>query len=178
MNECVIHENFHTKHSRLTAPDEHMPYIIQLHIMSIRWAYYEQMKQQNIWSVHMFRERDRETDTQTDTDTQTETGRQTGGQNIVYHNLGRWRDGKVFPNDQSTTKVIIILGRHLSRGLGKMLQEPKRPNLERLIGEANVHSQHRHFHFFVRCTLPPGVYLSVHVCTCVWERHWGEGGGN
>ena len=58
-----------------------------------------------------------------------------------------------------------------------MLQEPKRPNLERLIGEANVHSQHRHFHFFVRCTLPPGVYLSVHVCTCVWERHWGEGGG-
>ncbi len=49
----VIHENFHTKHSVLTAPDEHMPYIIQLHIMSIRWAYYEQMKQQNIWSVHM-----------------------------------------------------------------------------------------------------------------------------
>ena len=49
----VIHENFHTKHSVLTAPDEHMPYIIQLHIMSIRWAYYEQMKQQNIWLVHM-----------------------------------------------------------------------------------------------------------------------------
>ena len=49
----VIHENFHTKHSVLTAPDEHMPYIIQLHIMSIRWVYYEQMKQQNIWSVHM-----------------------------------------------------------------------------------------------------------------------------
>ena len=49
----VIYENFHTKHSVLTAPDEHMPYIIQLHIMSIRWAYYEQMKQQNIWSVHM-----------------------------------------------------------------------------------------------------------------------------
>ena len=49
----VIHENFHTKHSVLTAPDKHMPYIIQLHIMSIRWTYYEQMKQQNIWSVHM-----------------------------------------------------------------------------------------------------------------------------
>ena len=49
----VIHENFHTKHSVLTAPDEHVPYIIQLHIMSIWWAYYEQMKQQNIWSVHM-----------------------------------------------------------------------------------------------------------------------------
>ena len=49
----VIRENFHTKHSVLTAPDEHMPYIIQLHIMSIRWAYYEQMKQQNIWSVNM-----------------------------------------------------------------------------------------------------------------------------
>ena len=48
----VIHENFHTKHSVLTAPDEHMPDIIQLH-MSIRWTYYEQMKQQNIWSVHM-----------------------------------------------------------------------------------------------------------------------------
>ena len=32
----VIHENFHTKHSVLKAPDEHMPYIIQLHIMSIR----------------------------------------------------------------------------------------------------------------------------------------------
>ena len=44
----VIHENFHTKHSVLTAPDEHMPYTIQLHIMNIRW-----MKQQNIWSVHM-----------------------------------------------------------------------------------------------------------------------------
>ena len=26
----VIHENFHTKHSVLTAPDEHMPYMIQL----------------------------------------------------------------------------------------------------------------------------------------------------
>ena len=33
--------------------NEHMPYIIQLHIISIRWAYYEQIKQQNIWSVHM-----------------------------------------------------------------------------------------------------------------------------
>ena len=32
----VIHENFHTKHSVLTASDEHMLYIIQLHIMSIR----------------------------------------------------------------------------------------------------------------------------------------------
>ena len=49
----VIYVNFHTKHSVLTAPDEQMPYIIQLHIMSIRSAYYEQMKQQNIWSVHM-----------------------------------------------------------------------------------------------------------------------------
>ena len=49
----VIHENFHIKHSVLTAPDEHMPYIIQLHIMSIRWTYYEQMKQQNIWLIHM-----------------------------------------------------------------------------------------------------------------------------
>ena len=47
----IIHENFHTKHSVLTAPDEHMPYIIQLHIMSIRWVYYEQMKQQFIWLV-------------------------------------------------------------------------------------------------------------------------------
>ena len=34
----VIHENFHTKHSVLTAPDAHMPYIIQLHIL---WAYGE-----------------------------------------------------------------------------------------------------------------------------------------
>ena len=34
----VIHENFHTKHSVLTAPDEHMPCIIQLHIMSIQPA--------------------------------------------------------------------------------------------------------------------------------------------
>ena len=49
----IIHENFHTKHSVLIVPDEHMPYNIQLHIMSIWWAYYEQMKQQNIWSVHM-----------------------------------------------------------------------------------------------------------------------------
>ena len=30
----VTHENFHTKHSVLTAPEEHMPYIIQLHIMA------------------------------------------------------------------------------------------------------------------------------------------------
>ena len=52
----VIYENSLTKHSVLTAPDEQlrdMPYIIQLHILSIRWAYYEQMKQQDIWSVHM-----------------------------------------------------------------------------------------------------------------------------
>ena len=49
----IVHENFHTKHSVLTAPDEHMPYVIQFHIMSIQWAYYEQMKQQNIWSGHM-----------------------------------------------------------------------------------------------------------------------------
>ena len=34
----IIHENFHTKHSVLIVPDEHMPYIIQLHIMSILWA--------------------------------------------------------------------------------------------------------------------------------------------
>ena len=54
MSECnFVHENFHTKHSVLTAPDEHMPYIIQLHVMSMRWAYYEQRKQQNIWSVYM-----------------------------------------------------------------------------------------------------------------------------
>ena len=46
----VIRENFHTKHSVFAAPDEH---IIQLHIMSIRWSYYEQMKQQNIWPVHI-----------------------------------------------------------------------------------------------------------------------------
>ena len=65
----VIHENLHTKHSVLTAPDEHMPYIIQLHIMSIRWAYYEQMKQQNIWE----RERERERETETDRDRQRET---------------------------------------------------------------------------------------------------------
>ena len=40
MNERVniIHENFHTKHSMFIAPDEHMPYIIQLHIMSIQPA--------------------------------------------------------------------------------------------------------------------------------------------
>ena len=29
-----MHENFHTKHSVLTVPDEHIPYIIQLHNMS------------------------------------------------------------------------------------------------------------------------------------------------
>ena len=33
-----IHENFRTKHSVFTAPDEHMPYIIQLHIMSTQPA--------------------------------------------------------------------------------------------------------------------------------------------
>ena len=53
----VIHKYFHTEHSMLTAPDEHMPYIIQLHIMSIRWAYYEQDRQTD---------RDREKDNYTD----------------------------------------------------------------------------------------------------------------
>ena len=38
MTRNVIRENFHTKHSVLTAPDEHMPYIIQLHSL---WAYGE-----------------------------------------------------------------------------------------------------------------------------------------
>ena len=31
----VIHENFHTKHSVLTAPDEHMPYIWSVDMISI-----------------------------------------------------------------------------------------------------------------------------------------------
>ena len=52
----IIHENFHTQHSVLTAPDEHMPYIIQLHIMSIWWAYYDKKwssrtSDQFIWLV-------------------------------------------------------------------------------------------------------------------------------
>ena len=39
MNEWnLIHENFHTKHSAFTTPDEHMACIIQLHIMSIQPA--------------------------------------------------------------------------------------------------------------------------------------------
>ena len=59
MNEWnVIHENFHTKHSVLTAPDEHMPYIIQLHIMSIRWAYYEQTVS-ILWANEAARGRDK-----------------------------------------------------------------------------------------------------------------------
>ena len=50
--------------------------------MSIWWPYYEQMKQQNIWSVHITigteSERERETDRQTDRDRdrQTETDRE------------------------------------------------------------------------------------------------------
>ena len=44
----VIHENFHTKHSVLTAPDAHMPYIIQLHIMS-KWS--SRTSDQFIWLV-------------------------------------------------------------------------------------------------------------------------------
>ena len=44
----VIHENFHTKHSVLTAPDEHMSYIIQLHIMS-KWS--SRASDQFIWLV-------------------------------------------------------------------------------------------------------------------------------
>ena len=44
----VIYENFHTKHSVLTAPDEHMPYIIQLHIMS-KWS--TRTSDQFIWLV-------------------------------------------------------------------------------------------------------------------------------
>jgi len=51
----VIHENFHTKHSVLTAPDEHMPYIIQFwDIMSIQPA--------NKAAEHLIR--DRQTDRQ------------------------------------------------------------------------------------------------------------------
>ena len=55
MNEWVKFDTWELphKHCVFTAPDEHMPYIIQLHIMSILWTYYEQIKQQNIWSVHM-----------------------------------------------------------------------------------------------------------------------------
>ena len=34
----VIHENFHAKHNMFTAPDEHMPSIIQLHVMSMQPA--------------------------------------------------------------------------------------------------------------------------------------------
>ena len=34
----VIHENFHTKHSVFTGPDEHKPYVTQLHIMRIQPA--------------------------------------------------------------------------------------------------------------------------------------------
>ena len=63
----VIRENFHTKHSVFTAPDQHMPYIIQLHIMSIRWAYYEQM---------------------TSTFTQSSTAQQTPSHNAAMHNTG------------------------------------------------------------------------------------------
>jgi len=76
----VIHENFHTKHSVLTAPDEHMPYIIQLHIMSLRWTYYEQMKQQNIWS-----EKETETDRERQRQRQTEWDREPPSNN---HKLG------------------------------------------------------------------------------------------
>ena len=39
MNEWnVMHENFDTNNSVFTVPEEHMPYIIQLHIMSIQLA--------------------------------------------------------------------------------------------------------------------------------------------
>ena len=51
----TLYMRISTQNSVLTAPDEHMPYIIQLHIMSMRWTYYEQVKQQNsdhfIWLV-------------------------------------------------------------------------------------------------------------------------------
>ena len=56
-----MHENFHTKHSVLTAPDEHMPYIIQLHIMSIR---------------ERERERERETETETERERERERERE------------------------------------------------------------------------------------------------------
>ena len=58
----VIHENFHTKYSVLPAPDEHMPYIIQLHIMS----------------KHTQRETETETERQTERQTDRERQRQRG----------------------------------------------------------------------------------------------------
>ena len=36
----TLYMKMSTQNSMLTVPDEHMPYIIQLHIMIIRWAHY------------------------------------------------------------------------------------------------------------------------------------------
>ena len=66
----VIHENFHTKHSVLTAPDEHMPYISQRERQSDR--------QTN-------RERETETHRETETDRQIDRGRGgTGGAGTLF----------------------------------------------------------------------------------------------
>ena len=78
----------------------------------------------------------------------------------------------MFPNDQSTTKVIIIPGRHLSRKLGKMLQEPQRPNLERRICEAIVHYQH------IFTSSSTALFRRGYACVymCEGETRGGRGG--
>ena len=68
----VTHENFHSKHSVFTAPDEHMPHIIQLDIMSIQPA--------NKTAEHLIRERERETERQRERQTETQTDRDTDRQ--------------------------------------------------------------------------------------------------
>ena len=45
----VIHENVHTKHSVFTAPDAHM----HTSLCYTLWAYNQQLRQSNIWSVHI-----------------------------------------------------------------------------------------------------------------------------
>ena len=90
----VIQENFHTKHSVLTAPDEHMPYIIQLQTEIDRQTDRDRDRQTKTETERQRqrdrqratdrqrqratdRQRDRDRQTETESDRQTETERQT-----------------------------------------------------------------------------------------------------
>ena len=76
----VTHENFHTKHSVFTAPDAHMPYVIQLHIREMKGGDKTRTRKHYIQGLQFrfsLSERVSETDRQTDRDRerQTETDR-------------------------------------------------------------------------------------------------------
>ena len=100
----VIHKYFHTEHSMLTEPDEHMPYIIQLHIMSIRWAYYEQDRQ-----TDRQRQRDREKDNYTDEQRHKEKKKTTATQTDWQPEIHVWNSTRLTITPVLTVVPIAVV---------------------------------------------------------------------